>query len=145
MTSGRSRCSVDRMGDESARSRRMGILLNLIASTDLEMSEDLQTSWLYTMRSPRRLENIPVQAFALFVAIVTQITAIVILGNNGWLCLFMLVTVAPTFLLAPSGMIPSPGIIQIAFAGNHTSFFLFTFLQSKALQLISCSICISYS
>lgn len=37
MTSGRSRCSTERIGEDPARSRRTGILENLIWSTALRI------------------------------------------------------------------------------------------------------------
>jgi uncharacterized SAM-binding protein YcdF (DUF218 family) len=66
-----------------------------------------------------------------FVAIITQITAIVIILFS--LALSLLMTIPSALLLPSSRMMPSPCNLYLTFASHHTPFIVLAVFQTQAL------------
>lgn len=82
------------------------------------------------------------QGIPIFIAVVTQVAAVLIFRLH--LCLILRLTIASRFLLPSSSMMASSYDVHIAFASDHTPFFVLTVLQTKSLQFVPCGIRIAY-
>lgn len=82
----------------------------------------------------------PAQAISLFITVIAQVTAVLILRFR--LALILCLPVAPAFLLSTSPVMSCD--VQVALASDHAPFVILTVLQTEALEFVPRGIRITY-